>query len=119
MKIITKETIYLYLDPDTVKLVFFVPESYKDSVKRSVFAAGAGSQGEYQQCCWETEGRGQFYPSSDANPFCGNNNNINHVVEYRIEMLCPISVAEKVESAIKNSHPYESIPFEFLPLYRT
>ena len=106
------------LDPDTVKLVIFVPESHKELIKSSAFAAGAGGQDGYQQCCWETKGRGQFRPSSTTSPFCGSKNNLNHVIEYRIEMLCPISAAKKVEQAITDAHPYESVPFEFLPLYR-
>ena len=91
---------------------------HKELVKSSAFAAGAGEQDEYQQCCWETKGRGQFRPSSKTNPFCGSKNNLNHVIEYRIEMLCPISAAKRVEQAITDAHPYESVPFEFLPLYR-
>ena len=117
LKTVIPEVVPLNLDPNTVKLVIFVPESHKELVKSSAFAAGAGEQDEYQQCCWETKGRGQFRPSSKSNPFCGSKNNLNHVIEYRIEMLCPISAAKRVEQAITDAHPYESVPFEFLPLY--
>ena len=69
LKTVIPEVVPLNLDPNTVKLVIFVPESHKELVKSSAFAAGAGEQDEYQQCCWETKGRGQFRPSSKTNPF--------------------------------------------------
>ena len=42
------------------KLVFFVPESHLEQVKTAVFATGAGQIGDYEQCCFETRGTGQF-----------------------------------------------------------
>ena len=42
------------------KLAFFVPAEHKDKVKAAVFAAGAGRIGNYDSCCWEVSGTGQF-----------------------------------------------------------
>ncbi len=40
------------------KLSFYVPEPALESVKSALFEAGAGKIGLYDQCCWQTKGRG-------------------------------------------------------------
>ena len=45
-----------------LKLVFFVPESHKETVKKAVFEQGAGRYDGYDNCSWETLGSGQFRP---------------------------------------------------------
>jgi hypothetical protein len=52
-------------------LVFYVPESHLESVKQAVFSAGAGSMGNYDSCCWQVKGQGQFRPTKGATPFLG------------------------------------------------
>ncbi len=52
-------------------VVFYVPESHLEAVKTAVFAAGAGSIGDYQNCCWQVLGQGQFQPQAGSQPFIG------------------------------------------------
>ncbi|RZA08253.1 MAG: NGG1p interacting factor NIF3, partial [Proteobacteria bacterium] len=54
-----------------ISLVVYVPESHRDEVKKAMFAAGAGKLGNYDQCCWQTLGEGQFRPTEGANPAIG------------------------------------------------
>ncbi len=89
------------------KLVFFVPESHLEKVKSVVFAAGAGRIGNYDQCCWQVEGRGQFRPLTGSNPFIGQKDQLEQVPEYRVEMVCEDSLIKSAVSALRKAHPYE------------
>ena len=89
------------------KLVFFVPESHLDPVKTAVFNAGAGAIGQYDQCCWQAAGEGQFRPLAGSNPFIGQANQLEQVTEYRVEMVCEDSCIEAAIVALRAAHPYE------------
>lgn len=53
------------------KLSFFVPASHLETVKSALFEAGAGRIGDYDSCCWQTEGTGQFRALADSAPYLG------------------------------------------------
>ena len=98
------------------KFVFFVPEAYLESVKKAVFAAGAGKVGSYDFCSWQIKGTGQFMPKAGANPFLGKLNEVEIVEEYRVEMLCEENLMHHVIRAFKHAHPYETPAYEVLKL---
>lgn len=89
------------------KLVFFVPESHLESVKSAVFAAGAGAIGNYDQCCWQVLGQGQFRPLAGSKPYLGQANKLETVAEYRVEMVCGDECIAQAVAALRKSHPYE------------
>ena len=89
------------------KLVFFAPESHLEQVKAAVFAAGAGAIGNYDQCCWQAKGIGQFRPLSGSNPFIGQAQQLEQVTEYRVEMVCEDALIEAAVIALRSAHPYE------------
>ena len=89
------------------KLSFYVPESHVEAVKQAVFAAGAGRIGDYDSCCWQVLGQGQFRPLEGSQPFIGDHGEVEQVAEYRVEMLCARSDAKAVIQALLDSHPYE------------
>lgn len=89
------------------KLVFFVPESHLEPVKTAVFNAGAGAIGNYDQCCWQVEGVGQFRPLAGSQPFVGEANKLEKVAEYRVEMVCEDSRIKAALAALRAAHPYE------------
>lgn len=94
------------------KLVFFVPESHLDLVKAAVFNAGAGKIGRYDQCCWQVLGQGQFRPLAGATPFIGVQDQLETLLEYRVEMVCADKFIGDVVSALRASHPYEEPAFD-------
>ena len=98
------------------KIVFFVPVESKEAVKSAVFDAGAGYIGNYDQCCWEVEGFGQFRPLKGAEPFKGELNKVEKVKEYRIELVCKEALLQGVIAALKQAHPYEEPAFEVVSL---
>ena len=89
------------------KLAFFVPESHLEVVKAAVFNAGAGRIGNYDQCCWQVAGIGQFRPLTGSNPFLGQAQQLTQVPEYRVEMVCEDSLIQAAVSALRVAHPYE------------
>ena len=44
------------------KLSFYVPEIALDEVKSALFDVGVGRIGNYDCCCWQVKGEGQFRP---------------------------------------------------------
>ncbi len=95
-------------------LVFYVPESHLESVKSSLFAAGAGKIGAYSCCCWQIQGEGQFRPEEGSIPYTGIEGTVSRVEEYRVEMVCEEACAQKVKDALLSSHPYEMPAWHFI-----
>ncbi len=89
------------------QLIFFVPEAQAEAVKSAVFAAGAGKYKNYDSCCWQTSGTGQFRPLEGSNAFIGTEGRLEKLTELRIEMLCNDECLESAISALKKAHPYE------------
>ena len=95
------------------KLEFYVPESHLQEVKNAVFDAGAGKIGEYDLCCWETSGLGQFRCSDIAEPFLGTPGNLEKVREVKVEMVCAEMYIEAAVKALKAAHPYQTPAFQY------
>src|SRR5690554_7868782 len=98
------------------KLCFYVPESHLEAVKQAVFDAGAGRMGDYEHCCWQVLGQGQFRPGSGANPFIGEAGRLEQVAEYRVEMVCEDEAIQQAVAALRQAHPYEEPAFDVWPL---
>jgi hypothetical protein len=94
------------------KIVFFVPESHLESTQKAIFDAGAGKIGDYDQCCWQVLGQGQFRPLAGAQPFIGkvdldSNAPVEKVMEYRVELVCNNDNIHQALAALRKAHPYE------------
>lgn len=94
------------------KLCFYVPESHLEVVKLAVFEAGAGRIGNYQHCCWQTVGTGQFRPMPGSQPFIGECGALEKVEEFRVEMVCADEAIQTAIAALRQSHPYEEPAFD-------
>lgn len=97
-------------------LVFYVPESHLESVKGAVFAVGAGRIGDYEACCWQVKGEGQFQPNRDATPFVGHVGELEVLAEYRVEMVLQAILKSEVVAALKAAHPYEEVAYHLIKL---
>jgi len=94
------------------KLCFYVPESHLEAVKEAVFAAGAGRIGDYEACCWQVAGQGQFRPLAGANPFLGQRGELERVAEYRVELVCADDRITAAVAALIAAHPYEEPAYD-------
>jgi hypothetical protein len=98
------------------KLVVFVPPDALDAVREAVFAAGAGRIGDYERCCWYSEGTGTFRPLQGASPAIGEVGEEERVSELRLETVFPEERQEEVVAALRKAHPYEEPAFDVYPL---
>lgn len=98
------------------KLSFFVPESHAEEVKQAVFLTGAGRIGDYDQCCWQTLGTGQFRPLSGSQPFIGEQGEVTRVEELKVELVCADEYIRAAVVALKAAHPYEEPAYEVMRL---
>jgi len=98
------------------QLVFYVPATHVEPVKHAVFAAGAGSLGAYDQCCWQVLGQGQFRPLASSQPFIGKQNLMSNIEECRVEMVVADECIQEVITALKAAHPYEMPAYHVLKL---
>lgn len=94
------------------KLSFFVPEEHLEKVKDAVFVTGAGRIGDYDQCCWQVLGQGQFRPLQGSNPFIGTQGNVETVSEWKVELVCDDDLIVETVNALKRVHPYEEPAYD-------
>ena len=96
------------------KLTVFVPDEALEQVKSALFAVGAGKIGDYEQCCWQVQGAGQFMPLAGSNPHIGKHDSLETVEEWRIEMVVDKPLIIEVIEALKQSHPYETPAYDVI-----
>jgi dinuclear metal center YbgI/SA1388 family protein len=99
-----------------LKLVTFIPESHLEKVRLSLFEAGAGVIGNYDQCCFTVEGKGSFRAGENAKPFVGEAGKIHFENEIRFETVLFSYLKANVIKALINAHPYEEVAFDLYPL---
>lgn len=94
------------------KLCVYIPESHLEQVKQALFTAGAGCIGDYDSCCFQLKGTGQFRPLAGSQPFIGQAGEVEQVVEYRVEMVCADERVDAALAALREAHPYEEPAFD-------
>ena len=94
------------------KLIFFVPLNDAETVKEAVFSTGAGRIGDYEACCFETRGTGQFRPLDNANPHIGQVGELEKVEEVKVELVCEDRLIHAAVAALRAAHPYEEPAFD-------
>jgi len=98
------------------KLGFYVPASHLEQVKTALFAAGAGRIGNYDSCCWQTPGQGQFRALEGSQPFLGRQGKVETVEEYRVELVVDDTLLADVITALRTAHPYEEPAYDVVQL---
>jgi hypothetical protein len=94
------------------KICVYVPEKSVENVKQALFDAGAGRIGNYDSCCWQTAGSGQFRPLENSNPAIGSINQVERVNELKIELVCADDLVKSAIQAMRVAHPYEEPAFD-------
>ena len=98
------------------KLNYYVPTEAKEKTKEALFNIGVGKFDNYENCAFETLGRGQFKPIGKANPYIGKTGTLKYVEEYKIEMICRDDLIKKAVEVLKEAHPYEEVAYEVIRL---
>jgi dinuclear metal center YbgI/SA1388 family protein len=99
------------------KLVVFIPAESAAKVSNAIFAAGAGTIGNYSNCGFITEGTGTFLPLAGARPAIGKKGKLEKVNEIRFETIVPAEKLNNCIAAMKKAHPYEEPAFDVFKLY--
>lgn len=94
------------------KLSFFVPDENLEQVKAAVFATGAGRIGNYDCCCWQVLGQGQFRPLEGSDPHIGQQGKVETVEEWKVELVCSDELIRQAVDAMKSAHPYEEPAYD-------
>ncbi|MCW5588205.1 MAG: NGG1p interacting factor NIF3 [Legionellales bacterium] len=95
----------------------YVPMNAVEKVKSALFAAGAGKFKHYDQCCWQTQGVGQFRPLEHSQPAIGQLNQLEYVEEIKLEMICAHQDLKSIIQALKDAHPYEEPAYHLIQLF--
>ncbi len=98
------------------KICVYVPENSVEKVKQALFDAGAGRIGNYDSCCWQINGTGQFRPLENSHPAIGSWGVVEQVSEIKIELVCEDNRVKQAVQAIKYSHPYEEPAYDVFRL---
>jgi dinuclear metal center YbgI/SA1388 family protein len=98
------------------KLYTYVPESHKDEVLKSLFEAGAGNIGNYDQCSFSADGIGTFRGNDDATPFVGVKNQLHFEKESKIEVIFNKNLQSNIIKALLAAHPYEEVAYDIIAL---
>ncbi len=89
------------------QLSYYVPEAEHHNLKQRLFEAGAGQFNNYDRCCWQTLGEGQFRPLEKSQAYIGNKLQQHSIMEYKVEMICQKQYLKAVLESLFKHHPYE------------
>ncbi len=98
------------------KLFTFVPNESAEVVRNALFEAGAGNIGNYSEASFNAEGFGTFKAGERTNPHKGSKGIRHHEDEMKIEVLFPEWNERKILKALFESHPYEEVAYDIVPL---
>jgi len=90
-----------------VKIVFTIPETEANNMRKAMAKAGIGKIGNYDSCSFSSKGIGRFRPLQGAHPAIGQLGKLEEVPEERIEAICPRQKLSEAIKIIKDAHPYE------------
>ena len=98
------------------KVITFVTEKDVEAVASAMFAAGAGTIGDYTKCSFRTAGQGTFFGGATTNPTLGQRGRMEFVDEVRLEAVVPNAALPDAIAALRHAHPYDEPAFDIVPL---
>ena len=96
------------------KLTTYVPVDNADAVRNSLFEAGAGNIGKYDNCSFNTMGEGTFRGNENANPTLGKKGENHTEKEVQISVIFESKNESTILNALHKNHPYEEIAYEIV-----
>lgn len=98
------------------KLAVFVPRSHVEQVRQSLFDAGAGQIGNYDECSFNAAGYGTFRAGQTAQPHVGEIGEQHREEETRIEVIFPAHLERNIILSMYEAHPYEEVAYDLYKL---
>jgi dinuclear metal center YbgI/SA1388 family protein len=98
------------------KLTTYVPFAEATNLRNKLFKAGAGSIGNYDNCSFNTEGKGSYRGNEKSNPTVGKKGELMFEEETCISVVFDSFLEGKILKALFDSHPYEEVAYEVITL---
>lgn len=98
------------------KLTTYIPKNKESEVREALFSAGAGAIGNYNHCSFNIDGIGTFNGNESSNPTIGSKGETQYEKETKLTVVFGKHLESKILSALFNSHPYEEVAYEIIPL---
>jgi dinuclear metal center YbgI/SA1388 family protein len=98
------------------KLTTYVPKNKESEVREALFTAGAGAIGNYNHCSFNIDGIGTFNGNENSNPAIGVKSETQYEKETKLTVIFGKHLETKILKALFNSHPYEEVAYEIIPL---
>lgn len=98
------------------KLLTFVPKNDAAAVREALFAAGAGTIGNYEHCSFNLLGSGSFRGNEESNPVIGRKGETHYEEEIQIGVTFPKHLGKAILKALFEAHPYEEVAYEVTSL---
>ncbi len=96
------------------KLTTFVPKKNANVLRNSLFEAGAGNIGNYDNCSFNINGETTFKGNADSAPVLGEKGKLYKEKETRISVFFESKNEISILKALKVNHPYEEIAYELI-----
>ena len=98
------------------KLTTYVPSKNAESLRTKLFKAGAGNIGNYDNCSFNTEGKGTYKGNESSNPKVGKKGELHEEPETQISVTFSKHVESRLLNTLFEHHPYEEVAFEVTTL---
>lgn len=101
------------------KLTTYVPTANAAELRSALFAAGAGSIGNYDNCSFNFDGNGTYRGNENSNPVIGERGQLHTEAETCVTVTFEKHLESKVLKAMQVAHPYEEVAYEVMSLENT
>jgi dinuclear metal center YbgI/SA1388 family protein len=98
------------------KLITYVPQPQAELVRTALFNAGAGQQGNYSHCSFNSDGIGTFMPNEFATPATGQSNKLTQHIETKVEVVFDSHLENNILKTLFASHPYEEVAYDIVEI---
>jgi len=101
------------------KLTTYVPDVNADKLRNTLFIAGAGNIGNYDECSFNISGKGTYKGNEDSNPKIGKKGGFHTENETQISVTFEKHLESKILKTLFTNHPYEEVAYEVTKLTNT
>jgi len=98
------------------KLVTFTRPENAEKLRNSLFDAGAGKIGNYEDCSFNSQGIGTYVGGENSNPEYGARFEFVETQEIKIEVTFEKHLQSKILKALYSHHAYEEVAYEIYQL---
>jgi len=98
------------------KLQIFIPDENVEEMKKAFDNNQLAQTEEYSNVFFQSQGKGQFKPSENANPHIGTSNKTEIVYETKLELMIDGKDKALATRLLYEYHPYEEPVFDFIKM---